>query len=394
MKILFTGGGTGGHVLPIIAIVREIRKFSPQVKLDFFYLGPKDDFSKLLLSQEGIQVKHIAAGKMRRYFTLKSFFQNLLDILFKTPWGIVQSFFYIFFLAPDLIFSKGGFGSIPGVIAGWMLGVPLFLHEADSVPGLSNRILSKFSREVFVSFRKTPYFSEKKMILVGNPIRREMLEVESKEEAKKFFKLYGEKPTILVLGGSQGAQRINDKLLEILPTFLKEFYVIHQCGEKNYDQVKAEAEAITKDWLEKSYRIFPFLKEDKLKKAYSACDLVISRAGSGTIFETASFGKPSILVPLPESAQGHQVKNAYTYAEKGAAIVLEEINFTSRFVLEKLRFIFSNPGELEKMHKAALEFAKPLAGKTIAGYIITYLNIPYQKAILPDVDSNENEAQN
>ncbi len=391
MKILFTGGGTGGHVLPIIAVAREIRKFSPQTKVEFFYLGPRDDFSKLLLSQEGIYVKHVAAGKMRRYFTPKSFFQNLLDLIFKTPLGIIQSFFYIFFLAPDLILSKGGFGSIPGVVAGWLLGTPIFLHEADSIPGLSNRILASFSREVFISFRKTPYFSERKMILVGNPIRRELLEVEPKEEAKKLFKFHGEKPIILVLGGSQGAQRINDRLLDILPNFLKEFYVIHQCGEKNYSQVKAEAKAITKEWLEKSYRAFPFLKEDELKKAYSACDLVISRAGSGTIFEIAAFGKPSILVPLPESAQGHQVKNAYTYAEKGAAIVLEEANFTSRFVLEKLRFLFSNPQELEKMSKAAREFAKPLAGKTMAGYILTFLNVPHQKQ---NIDSQPEEAQN
>lgn len=378
MKILFTGGGTGGHILPIIAIVREIRKFSPAKKVKFFYMGPRDEFSKIFLSQEGITAREIPAGKIRRYFTFKSFFQNLFDIFLKTPWGIVSSFFKIFFLAPDLIFSKGGFGSIPPVIAGWLLGVPIFLHESDAIPGLSNRILAKMSIEIFISFRKTPYFPEGKMIMVGNPIRRELSETVSKEEAKKFFKLEGPKPIILVLGGSQGAQRVNDKILEILPDFLKEFKLILQCGENSFEQVKAEASVITKEYLQSRYRFFSFLKEEQLKKAYKACDLVVSRAGAGAIFEIAALGKPSILIPLPEAAQKHQIKNAYTYARKGAALVLEEANFTPRFFLEKLKFLFSHPEELEKMRKATKEFAKPLAAKTIAGYILSYLDIHSQ----------------
>jgi UDP-N-acetylglucosamine--N-acetylmuramyl-(pentapeptide) pyrophosphoryl-undecaprenol N-acetylglucosamine transferase len=372
MKILFTGGGTGGHVFPIIAIAREIRKFSTKEEFEFFYFGPKDEFAKLLLSEEDIKVKYLLAGKIRRYFTLKSFFQNLIDIFIKNPIGVFQAFFRIFFLTPDLIFSKGGFGSVPTVMAGWLLGVPIFLHEADFVPGIANRILSKFSLEIFISFPKTIYLPEKKMILVGNPIRRELLGG-SEQGAKEFFKLTGEKPTILVLGGSQGAQRINDKILEILPMFLKEFELIHQCGENNFKQVKAEAKVmITKDF-EKYYHPFPFLKEGELKKAYAASDFIVSRAGSGVIFEIAALGKPSILIPLPESAQRHQFKNAYTYAENGASVVMEEENFTPRFFLEKLKYFFSNPNELEKMKEAAKEFSKPLAAKTIAGYIVDYL---------------------
>jgi len=377
MKILFTGGGTGGHVLPLIAIAREIRKFSPKKKIEFIYMGPKDDFGKLLLSQEDIKVKEISAGKMRRYFSVKSFFQNLIDLFFKTPFGILQSFFAIFFMAPDIIFSKGGFGSIPPVIAGWILRVPIFLHESDSMPGLSNRILGRFAKEIFISYRKTPYFPEGKMVLVGNPIRRELLEAGSKSEAVKSFELEGVKPIILLLGGSQGAQRINDKIIEILPELLKDFKLIHQCGEANFNQVKKEARVMIEGYLEKRYKPFPFLKEDQLRKAYAACDLVVSRAGSGTISEIAALGKPSILVPLPESAQGHQINNAYTYARKGAAIVLEEANFTPRFFLAKLRFLFSHPEELKKMSKAAREFSKPLAGKILAGYILAFLDIPH-----------------
>lgn len=389
MKILFTGGGTAGHVLPIIAITREIRRIY-QDKIQFFYLGPEDEFGQILLSQEGIKVKHVFSGKIRRYFDWKAFFQNLIDVLFKIPAGIFQAFFYIFFLAPDLIFSKGGFGSVPGVIAGWLLKVPIFLHESDISPGLSNRFLSKFALEIFVSFPRTEYFPPRKMILVGNPIRREILEG-SKTEAQKLFKLSQRPPSpaeqdeardeakpqrppvILILGGSQGAQRINDKFLEILPELLKNFEIIHQSGEKNFKEVKAESKAMLPRELVIFYHLFPFLKEEELKQAYAASDLIVSRAGSGSIFEISAIGKPSILIPLPEAAQNHQVKNAYAYAEKGATIVLEEINFTPHFFLEKLKYLFSRSEELEKMRKAAQEFSRPRAAKIIAEYIVEWL---------------------
>ncbi|MDI6602854.1 MAG: UDP-N-acetylglucosamine--N-acetylmuramyl-(pentapeptide) pyrophosphoryl-undecaprenol N-acetylglucosamine transferase [Patescibacteria group bacterium] len=385
MKILFTGGGTAGHIFPIIAIAREIKRIYPEPNLQFFYLGPRDEFSQILLSQEEINVKHVFSGKIRRYFDWKSPFQNLIDVLFKIPLGILQAFFYIFFLAPDLTFSKGGFGSIPAVMASWFLKVPIFLHESDISPGLSNRFLSKFALEVFVSFPKTEYFKPSKIILVGNPIRREILEG-SKEEAQKLFKLSGTKPVILILGGSQGAQRINDKILEILPELLKNFEIIHQSGEKNFEEVKAESRVILPEELASFYHLFPFLNEEELKQAYAACDLVVSRAGSGSIFEIAAARKPSILIPLSEAAQNHQFKNAYAYAEKGATIVLEEANFTPHFFLEKLRYLFFRPPsevrdeakpqrseELEKMQKAAEEFSKPLAAQTIASYLIEFL---------------------
>jgi len=374
MKILFTGGGTGGHIFPIIALAREIRKIYQGQDLQFFYIGPRDEFSEILLSHEGIEVKHVLAGKIRRYLGWKSAWQNFIDIFFKIPIGVFQSFIYVFFLAPDLIFSKGGYGSIPGVIAGFLMQVPIFLHESDVVPGMSNRFLSRFAQAIFVSFPKTEYFQPSRMILVGNPIRREILE-STKSEAEEFFKLTGEKPIILILGGSQGAQRINDKILEILAELLEIFEIIHQAGEKNFKQVRAEARVVIPRGQEKYYHIFPFLREEELKKAYQIADLIIARAGSGTIFEIAALGKPSILIPLPEAAQNHQVKNAYSFAEKGGCLVLEETNFTSRFFLEKLKYLFSQgrSEELDNMSKSAREFARPWAANKIAQEILNYL---------------------
>jgi len=374
MKIVFTGGGTGGHIFPIIAICRELRKIYPKKDLKMIYLGPKDEFGKILFSQEGIKVKTIMAGKIRRYFSFGSFFLNLIDIFFKIPFGFFQAFFYLFFSGPDLIFSKGGYGSIPTVLAGWFLGIPIFLHESDVSPGMANRFLSKLAIEIFVSFPRTEYFSQKKMILVGNPIRREIL-TGSKEKAKELFKLSGEKPVILILGGSQGAQRINDVILVALPDILKEFELIHQAGTKNFNQVKKEAEVIVFDESKKYYHLYPFLKEDELREAYAASDLIVGRAGSGTIFEIAALAKPSILIPLPEAAQNHQFKNAYNFAQKGATVVIEEINFTPGFFLGKIKYLFSHPSEMEKMRNSAKDFARPRAGKIIASYLLEYLRI-------------------
>jgi len=378
MKILFTGGGSGGHVLPIIAIAREIRKFSIKKDLEFFYIGPKDGFGSLLLSQEDIKIKNIVAGKIRRYVDKKSLFENFIDVAFKIPFGIMQSFFYIFFLTPELIFSKGGFGSVPVVLAGWLLRVPVFIHESDSIPGLANKFLAKFSTKIFTSFPRTTEFDEKKMTLIGNPIRKEVLGG-TKEKAIEIFKLTEKKPVILVLGGSQGAERVNDLFLELLPEIIQEFEIIHQCGENNFERVNSESKVLLKEFMQKYYHPFPFLKEKELKNAYAACDIIISRAGSGSIFEIAAVGKPSILIPLPESAQNHQVNNAYIYAKSGAAIVMETANFTPHFFFEQLKILFENPEKLKEMGEATKKFAKPEAAKDIARYILSYLNLIFVK---------------
>lgn len=390
MKILFTGGGTGGHVIPIIAITREIKKIYQKKNLEFYFIGPKNEFDSAMLAGEGIRIKNVSAGKIRRYFSLGALVQNFIDIFIRIPVGILQSFFYIFFLSPDLIFSKGGYGSIPGVIASKLLYVPIFLHESDIVPGAANRLLCNFALEIFASFPKTEYFSFKKIILVGNPTRKELLGG-SLKEARKLFKLgfkktaEGEeaeedpsdqplpKPVILILGGSQGAQRVNDEILEALPQLLENFELIHQCGENNYQVMKGETESIIKDDLKHFYHLYPYLNENELRLAYAAADLIVSRAGSGTIFEIAAAGKPSILIPLPESAQNHQVRNAYAYQEAGACLVMEENNFSSNFFLERLKSLFADPERSKEMSKKAREFSKPDAGWIIAHYLVEYL---------------------
>lgn len=369
MKILFTGGGTAGHIYPIIAVAREIRRMGYEA--DFSYIGPKDEFGSILLSQEGIKVKTILAGKIRRYWNFKSALENLLDVLIKIPLGFWQAFFLVFFQSPDLIFSKGGYGSFSAVLAGWLLRLPVILHESDASPGLANRFLAKLASRILVSFpvAQTEYFNPAQIVSVGNPIRRELLKG-NKALGKKLFNLTLEKPVILILGGSQGAQKINNFVLETLIDALPDFEIIHQTGEKNYQSVQSEAKVVVSREMEKYYHPLPFLKEIELREAYHIADLIVSRAGSGGIFEITACGKPLILVPLPTAAQDHQVKNAYALADAGGALVMEEANLTPRFFLEKVKYLFSHPAELQRMSENALAFSKPESARTVAEYII------------------------
>ncbi|MFA6190084.1 MAG: UDP-N-acetylglucosamine--N-acetylmuramyl-(pentapeptide) pyrophosphoryl-undecaprenol N-acetylglucosamine transferase [Candidatus Staskawiczbacteria bacterium] len=369
MKILFTGGGSGGHIFPIIAIVREIRRIYPKKDLKFYYIGPKDEFSLISLAQEDFIIKTIVSGKIRRYFS----WQNIIDILFKIPFGILQSFFFLLTMQPDLVFSKGGEGSVAVTISARILRIPVFLHESDVSPGLSNRVTAKWAKKVFISFPKTEYFDPKKTTLIGNPIRKEVLEG-SKDKAVEIFNLTLSKPVFLVIGGSQGAETINDFILRIINELLKDYEVIHVTGTQNVKEISAEAQVMEDKDLDRYYHPIGFLNEEKIKHAYKAADLIISRSGSGSVFEISASGKPSILIPLPSTSGGsHQSKNAYAYMQNNACMVIEEENLTPNFFMENVKLLFLHPEKLEQMKQSALDFAKPLAARAIAREILEFL---------------------
>ncbi len=371
-KIIFTGGGTGGHIFPLVAIIRELKKIFPE-NLEIYYIGPKDNISKNYMEKEGVKVKYVLTGKLRRYWDFKSTIHNSIDILLKIPIGIIQSIFHMFLISPDLIFSKGGYGSLPCVLSGRMFQVPVFLHESDSVLGAANKTLLRFAMEVFTSFSDTEGVDAKKMVVVGNPVRKEILNG-NREKGEEIFKLRKEKPLLLIMGGSQGSERINDIVLCVLKDMLDFFEVIHQCGPKNYDHVHAEANAIIPDKrTREEYHLYSLLSEEELRHAYVLADLVVSRAGSGSIFEIAAVQKPSVLLPLPEAAQNHQSRNAYFYSRTGATVILEEENLTPHFFLDRVKELFSPPMQLKVMKDNTDIFAKPRAAKIIASYIKEYL---------------------
>lgn len=356
MRVVFTGGGTGGHTYPLLAVIREFKKLYYGDDLELIFMGPTNKESEELFAQEGVQTVRVLSGKVRRYTSVQSVILNVIDLFVKLPLGFLQSFAFFFVRDPDLIFTKGGYGSLPVVLAGKIFLTPVVLHESDVVPGAANSLLSKFARAILVSFPTTKFPERKKMLFIGNPIRRG-LNKGSQEEGMKRFGVSGEDPVILVMGGSQGSQRINDFVLNILPSLLKNFEVIHQCGQANYEQVSQEAAAVLSEEQQKRYHPVPSLPEEELKHAYAAADLIVSRAGSGSIFEIAFLGKPSVLIPLPESAQNHQAMNAYEYAKTGASVVVEEANLAPHFFLQILHNTLQNKEKLAQIKEAAYKFS-------------------------------------
>jgi UDP-N-acetylglucosamine--N-acetylmuramyl-(pentapeptide) pyrophosphoryl-undecaprenol N-acetylglucosamine transferase len=240
------------------------------------------------------------------------------------------------------------------------------------VPGLSNQKTSAWAKKVFVSFPRTEYFDSSKTILTGNPIRKEILNG-SKQKASEIFALTLSKPIFLIIGGSQGAQIINDFILRVLNQLLKKYEIIHVIGSQNIKDTKNEAQVVIDKELEKYYHPIGFLDEEKTKHAYAAADLVISRAGASAIFEIAALGKPSILIPLPSAAGNHQSKNAYVYSQTGAAEIMEQENLTPNFFMEKVQLLFLKTEKLDEMKRSALAFAKPLAARAIAREILEFL---------------------
>jgi UDP-N-acetylglucosamine--N-acetylmuramyl-(pentapeptide) pyrophosphoryl-undecaprenol N-acetylglucosamine transferase len=359
MRILFTGGGSGGHIFPIIAVKQAFDNLielpKDDEKIDFYYLGP-DKFAKENLNKEKIETRFILSGKLRRYFSLKSPIDFIKLIL-----GIIQSFFYLFIWIPDVIFSKGGYGSIPVVFVGWIYKIPIILHESDSAPGLANRFLAKFAKKIILSFplsKKGFGKHQNKTILIGNPVRKELLEGNA-EKGRQIFKTSSNKPVILILGGSQGAQKINEIVLNTLPKLLKIAEIIHISGEFDYDNVLKETKEAVKN---PAYHLYKFLNAEELKHAYALTTLIINRAGAGSIFEIAALGKPSILIPLPSAAADHQRKNAYDFvntnnqADEGRAIILDQENLTPNIFLEEISKLINNPEKLKTMSQKAKEF--------------------------------------
>lgn len=371
MKIIFTGGGSGGHLYPIIAVIRELKKISSGKDLSIIYIGPKDAFADSALANENIMIKHVISGKIRRYFSLAAFFQNLIDIFVMIPLGIAQSFIYIFILNPDLVYSKCGHGSYPITVSAKLLGVPVFMQESDIVPGLASRRAAKNAVEIFSSFPKTEFFDQNKLILVGNPVRSTIFSG-SKDEARKTFSLTGGRPVIFVIGGSLGAQRVNDKILDALPFLLESYEIIHLTGRRNYNDVIKESKAVVGKNAA-FYHPIAYAGETEIAQAYAVSDLVVSRAGAGSIFEIAANKLPSIIIPLPEAAQNHQAKNALAYEHSGAALVIEENNFTTNFFQAKIKDLFEDPAKIKAMSEAAARFSRPKAAGVIAGYIHSYL---------------------
>lgn len=366
LRILFTGGGTGGHFFPILSIKQQIEKICQEQNIAlprFLLIGSGRKFKKMAQENTDIPYKSVLSGKIRRYLTFKSIFQNLFDF-FKMPFGILQALWQVWLFMPDVVFGKGGFASVPIVLTAWIYRIPIIIHESDSIPGLANRALAKLAKKTAISYEEAKkYFPFKKIILTGNPIRAELLQG-SKDQAVKIFNLDPAKQTILVLGGSQGARSINDIIIQILPK-LNNYNLIHQYGNQNEDQIRP----LQNLQKLKTYCPVPFLKQE-LKHAYAAADLIISRTGANILTEISALAKPCILIPLPTSSFDHQVENAMIFAQNDAGIILEQENLRPHILLEKINRLLLQKELAKNMGKHARELYMPDAGKMIGQKIL------------------------
>lgn len=375
IRVVITGGGSGGHIFPLIAVVSEMRLLAEErgVYPEIRYIGAPG-FLRGVLEGSEIRVGRVYGAKIRRYFSLRT----LVDIpLFFI--SIFQAMFYLFWFMPDVVFSKGGSGSFPVILAAWFYRIPVVIHESDAVPGLNNRLAARFAKQIMVAFESAEPALEKTakgadILHAGNPIRGYFLDKQpTLEQARVYLKFNMSMPLLVFLGGSQGSMKINDFILDNLKELLSFTQIYHQTGRENYEKVVREFGIIEKHLTEEEksrYRVVDHLDRDMVY-ALAAGDVVVTRAGAGAIFEVAAFGKPSILIPLPRAVtSAQQEENAREYSKIGAAVIIEEENLLPNLFVNTLKRLFEDPDKLVEMAKAARLFYKPDAGEKIAEVVL------------------------
>lgn len=370
MRILFTGGGTGGHFYPLIAVAEKLNKMLERekiAKVELFYMST-EPYNERLLYDNKITFKQVTAGKMRAYASIQNFFD-----LFKTAWGVIKAIFQLFALYPDVVFSKGGFASFPVLVAARIFRIPVIIHESDTVPGRVNAWAGKFAAKIAVSYAEAvPFFPAGRTALTGNPIREEVL-VASGKDAFKELGLDSSIPVLLVLGGSQGARTINSQLETLAPRLVEKYQVIHQTGEANLEEVKANVGGLLGGNPNASrYHIYGYMDSETMKLCAEAATVVVSRAGSA-IFEIAAWGVPAVLIPIANHVGDHQRKNAFAYARAGGAVVIEESNLGPNILQSEIDNLMQDESKRGAMKEAAKAFARTDAAEKIAEQIVAVL---------------------
>jgi len=367
MRIVLVGGGTGGHFYPLIAITEAIEDICHERRLiepELYYIGPTPFDAEALLEHEIIYIPG-TAGKVRRYRSLL----NVLSV-FTNAIGIIRAIMQLFRLYPDVIFSTGGYAAFPTLFAARLLRIPVVIYDADASPGRVSLWSAKFARWIAIAHptaaSKFPEKIRDRIVLVGHPIRKEILNP-TKEGGHEFLKLDASVPTVFIVGGSQGAQSINEIVLDALPSLVAQFNVVHQVGAANLTDVSNIASVALKDspYAER-YKIFGLLNTLALRMAAGIASIIVARAGSGTIFEIASWGLPAILIPIPKDVSHDQTENAFSYARSEAAVVIEQQNLSPHLLVAEIQRIVGDAALRTKMSTAARAFSRPDAAQKIA----------------------------
>lgn len=367
MKLIVTGGGTGGHVSPAVAVITRLRERSAAEgwPLELLYVGSMMGVERRTMSALGVPYTAIQTGKLRRYLSP----QTPVDLLIRLPAGFLQALSAVRRFQPDAIFSTGGYVCVPTIIAGWLLRVPSLTHEQTALVGLANRIAGRFATRVAVSFPQSAhYFRHGKVVVTGNPVRPSILEGDA-ERAARLFNFDPGRPTIYVTGGAQGAHAINLAVKNALPGLLECCQVIHQCGEGPNGtgadlKMLLEARATLSQAGQGQYKVQPFVG-DELGDVYALASLIVGRAGAGTVNELANLGKPSVLIPLPGAAGGEQEANARALEKEEGAVVLLESDLTPNNLTAAVCGLVNDTARLAAMREGALRLATPGAADAI-----------------------------
>jgi len=361
-KILLVGGGTGGHFYPLMAIAEALNRLPDGAQL--YYAGP-DRYNADALQSANIDFIRVGAGKRRRYASILNIFDPI-----RTFFGMFSAIIKLFWLYPDVVMSKGGYTSVPVVLAAAFLRIPVVVHESDAVMGRANRLGSRFARYLVTSYEGISFQTKAEQQLLGIPVRTALL-VPPRPDAIERLGIDPERPVLLIMGGSQGAERINNLILDSLDELLRDFTVLHQTGQAHHIMCTQTADKLIQDeGMRAHYHPVPSLDAASLNDAYHLAGVIVSRAGSGSIYEIALHGKPSILIPIPEGISHDQRTNAYTYARAGAAVVIEEKNLSAGLLRSEIDRIMLDQSVYSAMSTAASSFGRPDAAHNVAGLLM------------------------
>lgn len=373
--MLCAGGGTGGHTLPVLAIVKAIERENEDTKI--LFVGSRFGMESRLVPKMGIKYYGVSTGKFRRYHSSKilnlidvtTIFKNIADF-FRFLKGIFEARSIIAHERPDVVFAKGGYVSLPVALAARTLRIPVVSHESDLVMGMANRRIAKFAEKVCVAFPVKYYkdqVDDTKLIETGNPIREDVLMGNGDLLLSKIgFKK--SKRTLLVIGGSQGSRFINELVLEKIEQIARSYQLIWITGERDADLINYRLEELL-DELKKNIKVYGFITSE-LADVYAASDLVVSRAGSNVLFELAALSKPAILIPFDVAAGSHQLENAKLFSRSGAAYLFRQGNLTAEGLLHQINYLFENEEELRSMAKKMGDWADLGASGKVAKIIL------------------------
>lgn len=382
VRVLVTGGGTGGHVTPALAVVQTLREMAQGADWQpvFLYVGSLGGVEAEMARAAGLDFVGVQSGKLRRAKNpLRLISRRNLADMARVPVGIGQALAAVRRFRPDVVLATGGYVSVPPVIAAGLMHIPALIHEQTVQVGLANRIAARFAARIALTFEGAledlPPKLRSRAVVTGNPVRAIVFEGD-KARALLRFGFAAEQnslPTVYVTGGAQGARMINAALEDVLPELLEECQVIHQCGPQEEVHFQQVADRLSPERRVR-YAVRGFVR-DEIGDAYALADIIVGRSGAGTVTEAAALGKPAIFIPLVPTGGDEQTRNAQRAADAGAAVILPQSELSGAHLLSQLRPLLQEPGQREAMGAAARTLARPQAAQDLASVLLSLIGV-------------------